>query len=91
MIKKGFICLCVFLMCLVTPVYGEELKLAPNAGCLLYTSFIAPNKQSFYDCVPFLEEFFNIVTFSKEEDVYKRQEQYYVHYISLMKINVLKN
>ena len=30
--------------------------------------FIAPNKQSFYDCVPFLEEFFNIVTFSKEED-----------------------
>ena len=30
--------------------------------------FIAPNKQSFYDCVPFLEVFFNIVTFSKEED-----------------------
>ena len=35
MIKKGFICLCVFLMCLVTPVYGEELKLAPNAGASL--------------------------------------------------------
>lgn len=35
MIKKGFICLCVFLMCLVIPVYGEELKLAPNAGASL--------------------------------------------------------
>lgn len=30
--------------------------------------FIATKKERFYECVPFLEEFFNIVTFSKEED-----------------------
>lgn len=30
--------------------------------------FIATKKESFYQCVPFLEEFFNIVTFSKETD-----------------------
>lgn len=30
--------------------------------------FIAPNKKEFLDCVPFLEEFFNIVIFSKDED-----------------------
>lgn len=30
--------------------------------------FIATHKENFYNCVPFLEEFFNIVTFSKETD-----------------------
>ncbi len=30
--------------------------------------FIAPNKDDFYRCIPFLEEFFNIVIFSKDED-----------------------
>ncbi len=30
--------------------------------------FIAPNKENFKTCVPFLEDFFNIVTFSKETD-----------------------
>lgn len=30
--------------------------------------FIAPNKEDYYHCVPFLEEFFNIVLFSKEDD-----------------------
>ena len=30
--------------------------------------FIAPDKQAFENCVPFLDEFFNIVTFSKEDD-----------------------
>lgn len=30
--------------------------------------FIATNKENFYSCIPFLEEFFNIVTFSKETD-----------------------
>lgn len=30
--------------------------------------FIAPDKESFYKCEPFLEEFFNVVTFSKDED-----------------------
>ena len=46
MIKKGFICLCVFLMCLVTPVYGEELKLAPNAGASLLME--ASSRQDVY-------------------------------------------
>ena len=30
--------------------------------------FIAPEKEHFYQCVPFLEEFFNIVIFSKDTD-----------------------
>jgi len=30
--------------------------------------FIAPQKNHFYACVPFLEEFFNIVLFSNEDD-----------------------
>ena len=30
--------------------------------------FIAPEKENYYKCIPFLEEFFNIVTFSKETD-----------------------
>lgn len=36
MIKKWLICLCVFVLCLqITPVHGEELKLAPNASASL--------------------------------------------------------
>ena len=36
MIKKCLICLCVFVLCLqITPVHGEELKLAPNASASL--------------------------------------------------------
>ena len=30
--------------------------------------FIAPEKDRFYQCVPFLEEFFNVVIFSKDAD-----------------------
>ena len=30
--------------------------------------FIAKNKKDFEDCIPFLEDYFHIVTFSKEED-----------------------
>lgn len=37
-------------------------------------TFIAPNKNDFYPCIPFLEEFFNIVYFSKEEDDYLNGE-----------------
>lgn len=32
--------------------------------------FISPDKEKFKNCVPFLEDFFNIVIFSKEEDNY---------------------
>ena len=36
--------------------------------------FIAPDKNDFFKCVPFLEEFFNIVLFSKEEDEFVNGE-----------------
>ncbi len=36
--------------------------------------FIAPDKKDFYDCVSFLEEFFNVVTFSKETDEFVNGE-----------------
>lgn len=41
----------------------DILKMGVTKVC-----FIAPNKEDFEKCVPFLEEFFNIVTFSKETD-----------------------
>ncbi len=36
--------------------------------------FIAPHKEDFFNCVKFLEDYFNIVCFSKEEDEYVNGE-----------------